>query len=132
MGSETYGGEVPGWTGPLKTELPRKRPLMVGLRPNSQRYFDYHHSERDVFENVHPRELKLGAAALTSMVYLLDQLDYDSLTNPKTDMRHSISDTSTLLLDRRSISPEKYSDGGFTAKLWNKCCSTARGHRTTD
>ncbi len=66
--------------GPLKTEAPAgKRPLMVGLRPNSQRYFDYHHSERDVFENVHPRELKLGAAALTSMVYLLDQLDYDSL-----------------------------------------------------
>lgn len=31
------------------------------------------------------------------------------MTNPKTDMRHSISDTSTLLLDRRSISPEKYS-----------------------
>lgn len=66
--------------GPLKTEAPAgKRPLMVGLRPNSQRYFDYHHSERDVFENVHPRELKLGAAAMTSMVYLLDQLDYDSL-----------------------------------------------------
>ena len=40
------------------------------------------------------------------MVYLLDQLDYDSLTNPKTDMRHSIGDTSTLLLDRRSIPRE--------------------------
>lgn len=66
--------------GPLKKEKPAgKRPLMVGLRPNSQRYFDYHHSDRDVFENVHPRELKLGAAALTSMVYLLDQLDYDTL-----------------------------------------------------
>lgn len=70
--------------GPLKTEMPAgQRPLMVGLRPNSQRYFDYHHSERDVFENVHPRELKLGAAALTSMVYLLDQLDYDSLDEPQ-------------------------------------------------
>ena len=66
--------------GPLKKEEPAgKRPLMVGLRPNSQRYFDYHHSNRDVFENVHERELKLGAAALTSMVYLLDQLDYGSL-----------------------------------------------------
>ena len=66
--------------GPLKKEEPAgKRPLMVGLRPNSQRYFDYHHSNRDVFENVHERELKLGAAALTSMVYLLDRLDYDSL-----------------------------------------------------
>ena len=66
--------------GPLKKEMPAgKRPLMVGLRPNSQRYFDYHHSNRDVYENVHPRELKLGAAALTSMVYLLDQLDHDNL-----------------------------------------------------
>ena len=66
--------------GPLKKEMPAgKRPLMVGLRPNSQRYFDYHHSDRDIFENVHERELKLGAAALTSMVYLLDQLDYESL-----------------------------------------------------
>ncbi len=66
--------------GPLKKEEPAgKRPLMVGLRPNSQRYFDYHHSDRDVFENVHERELKLGAAALTTMVYLLDRLDYDSL-----------------------------------------------------
>lgn len=66
--------------GPLKKEMPAgKRPLMVGLRPNSQRYFDYHHSDKDVFENVHPRELKLGAAALTSMVYLLDQLNYDAL-----------------------------------------------------
>ena len=66
--------------GPLKKEEPAgKRPLMVGLRPNSQRYFDYHHSDRDVFENVHERELKLGAAALTSMVYLLDRLNYDDL-----------------------------------------------------
>ena len=30
-------------------------------------------------------------------------------TPPQIDMRHSISDTSTLILDRRSISPEKYS-----------------------
>lgn len=66
--------------GPLKEEMPGgRRPLMVGLRPNSQRYFDYHHSDRDVFENVHERELKLGAAALTTMVYLLDQLDHEAL-----------------------------------------------------
>ena len=66
--------------GPLKKEEPAgKRPLLVGLRPNSQRYFDYHHSDRDVFENVHERELKLGAAALTSMVYLLDGLNYEDL-----------------------------------------------------
>ena len=55
--------------GPLK---PLKG-LLIGLRPDSQRYFDYHHTARDVFENVHPRELKLGAAAMTSLIYLIDQ-----------------------------------------------------------
>jgi len=55
--------------GPLK---PLKG-LLIGLRPDSQRYFDFHHTARDVFENVHPRELKLGAAAMTSLIYLIDQ-----------------------------------------------------------
>ena len=55
--------------GPLK---PLKG-LMIGLRPDSQRYFDFHHTSRDVFENVHPRELRLGAAAMTSLIYLIDQ-----------------------------------------------------------
>ena len=31
------------------------------LMPDSQRYFDYHHSAGDVFENVNKRELELGA-----------------------------------------------------------------------
>lgn len=56
--------------GPLK---PLKG-LLVGLRPDSQRYFDFHHTANDVFENVHPRELKMGAAAMTSLVYLIDQI----------------------------------------------------------
>lgn len=45
----------------------------IGLLCDSQRYFDYHHSGNDVFENVHPRELKLGSAALAALVYLLDK-----------------------------------------------------------
>jgi hypothetical protein len=52
------------------------RPVLVGFRPDSQRYFDYHHSDRDVFETVHKRELELGAAALASMIYLLDQQNW--------------------------------------------------------
>ena len=40
---------------------------------DSQRYFDYHHSKEDVFENVHKRELELGASAITSIVYLVDK-----------------------------------------------------------
>ncbi len=57
--------------GPLKALTPR--PAMMGLSPDGQRYFDFHHSSQDVFENVHKRELELGAATFASAVYLLDQ-----------------------------------------------------------
>lgn len=46
--------------------------LLIGFRPDSQRYFDYHHSTNDNLENVHPRELSLGAAAIASLIYLID------------------------------------------------------------
>lgn len=45
----------------------------IGLICDSQRYFDYHHSGNDTFENIHPRELKLGGAVLTALVYLIDK-----------------------------------------------------------
>jgi len=45
---------------------------LFGLVPDSQRYFDFHHAPSDVFENVNKRELELGAAAIASLVYLLD------------------------------------------------------------
>ena len=57
--------------GPLKALTPR--PAMMGLSPDGQRYFDFHHSSQDVFENVHKRELELGAATFAAAVYLLDQ-----------------------------------------------------------
>lgn len=47
-----------------------KTPVM-GLMPDSQRYFDMHHSDNDVFENVHRRELCLGSIAMAAMVYLV-------------------------------------------------------------
>ncbi len=47
--------------------------LLIGLRPDNARYFDYHHSDFDVLENVHPRELAAGAAAMASFIYLIDQ-----------------------------------------------------------
>jgi hypothetical protein len=43
------------------------------LMPDSQRYFDMHHSDNDVFENVHRRELCLGAFGMSAMVYLISQ-----------------------------------------------------------
>jgi hypothetical protein len=45
---------------------------LFGYRPDSQRYFDYHHAETDTFDKVNKRELELGAASMTSLVYLLD------------------------------------------------------------
>lgn len=56
---------------PLK-EL-RPRPTLIGLSPDGQRYFDFHHSSQDVFENVHKRELELGAATFAAAVVLLDR-----------------------------------------------------------
>lgn len=45
---------------------------LFGLAPDSQRYFDFHHSDRDVFENVHKRELELGAASIAALIWLID------------------------------------------------------------
>lgn len=47
--------------------------VLAGLRPDSQRYFDFHHAANDTFEAVNKRELELGAAAMTSLIYLFDQ-----------------------------------------------------------
>lgn len=57
--------------GPLKKN--DKNTQLVAFVPDSQRYFDVHHAETDVFENVNKRELQLGAAAIAAMIYVLDQ-----------------------------------------------------------
>jgi hypothetical protein len=46
---------------------------LAGLNPDPQRYFDYHHTDQDVFEVVNHRELKLGAAVLASLVWLASE-----------------------------------------------------------
>jgi hypothetical protein len=46
---------------------------VAGLMPDSQRYFDYHHTAIDGIDAVHPRELQLGAAAMAALVYLVDR-----------------------------------------------------------
>ena len=63
-----YGGVD---IGPLMNEYPDM--MQLGMTINSQEYFDYHHSEADVFEAVNKRELELGAAAMAAMIYLLDK-----------------------------------------------------------
>jgi hypothetical protein len=56
---------------PLMDEYPDM--IQLGMVINSQEYFNYHHSAADVFEAVNKRELELGAAAMATMVYLLDK-----------------------------------------------------------
>ncbi len=55
--------------GPLKND----NIVLAGLRPDTQRYFDHHHAENDTFEHVNKRELELGAATMTALVYLYDK-----------------------------------------------------------
>lgn len=50
--------------------------VLAGLRPDSQRYFEYHHTANDTFDAINKRELELGAAAMTSMIYLVDQCGF--------------------------------------------------------
>ena len=44
---------------------------LVGYLPDPQRYFDLHHSPADTIDQVNPRELQLGAAAMASLVWLV-------------------------------------------------------------
>jgi hypothetical protein len=46
---------------------------LAGLLPDPQRYFDIHHTNSDVFEAVNHRELKLGAATMATLVYLVSK-----------------------------------------------------------
>ena len=55
--------------GPLKSN----HIVKVGLQPDSQRYFDYHHAANDTFDAINKRELELGAATMASLLYLIDQ-----------------------------------------------------------
>ncbi|MBL4709124.1 MAG: M28 family peptidase [Flavobacteriales bacterium] len=62
-----------GWGGVDIKPLKSQNVPLIGLRPDDQRYFDHHHSDTDVFENVHQRELELGAASFASMIFLIDK-----------------------------------------------------------
>ena len=51
--------------------------VLAGLSPDSQRYFDYHHAANDTFDKVNKRELELGAAAMTGIIYLMDKYGHN-------------------------------------------------------
>ena len=45
--------------------------VLMGIVPDSQRYFDVHHCRQDVLASVHPRELELGAVSMAILAFLL-------------------------------------------------------------
>jgi carboxypeptidase Q len=47
--------------------------MLMSLVPDSQRYFDVHHSGTDTLDKVNPRELELGATSMAMMAYLLSE-----------------------------------------------------------
>ena len=65
--------------GPLKD----KDIVLAGLSPDSQRYFDHHHASNDTFDAVNKRELELGAATMTSLVYLIDKYGLNVIKSTK-------------------------------------------------
>jgi len=64
---------IPGYGGTDINKLEDQGTILIGYMPDSQRYFDLHHSANDVFENVNKRELHLGAATMASLIYLIDE-----------------------------------------------------------
>jgi carboxypeptidase Q len=54
------------------TPLMAQGATVAGLTPDSQRYFDYHHTTIDSLDKVNPRELAIGAASLAALIWLVD------------------------------------------------------------
>ena len=70
-------GESGADVGPLKSDTT----VLAGLRPDTQRYFDHHHASNDTFDAINKRELELGAATMTALVYLVDKYGTSPIIN---------------------------------------------------
>lgn len=62
-----------GHAGADISPLNPEKTLLIGYRPDSQRYFDYHHAATDKFEAVNQRELELGAANMAALIWMLSE-----------------------------------------------------------
>ncbi len=60
------GGADVGHLQPLNT-------CLIELNVDGQRYFDYHHTANDRFENVNRRELEMGGASLAMLIWLISE-----------------------------------------------------------
>lgn len=63
-----YGGVD---IGPLRKNS--SETALIGLEPDSQRYFEVHHAASDTFDKINQRELALGAGSMAALVYLLSE-----------------------------------------------------------
>ena len=69
-----YGIDITkGGSGADVGALRSKNIILAGLRPDANRYFDFHHTAIDRIEGVNRRELEMGAATMTAIVYLIDK-----------------------------------------------------------
>jgi hypothetical protein len=64
---------VIGHSGSDIEPLTSKVIVKAGLKPDSQRYFDYHHAANDKFDAINKRELELGAGTMAALIYMIDQ-----------------------------------------------------------
>lgn len=64
---------TPGGGGADISPLEKFNVPCIGYEPDGQRYFDIHHTADDTFDKVNKRELELGAAAIGSLIYLIDK-----------------------------------------------------------
>jgi hypothetical protein len=63
---------LPGGGGADLSALQKTGVPCMGYEPDTQRYFDIHHTAQDTFDKINKRELELGAAAIGALFYLLD------------------------------------------------------------
>jgi len=81
---EGTGGErvVHGGGGADVSPMKASGVIVGSYLPDSQRYFDLHHSERDTIDQVSPREIELGAGLIASLVYVIADLEERLPHNP--------------------------------------------------
>jgi len=69
------GTLIPGGGGADIGPMARDGVILAGLLPVGHRYFDFHHSDRDRLEAVHPRELNVAAGAMAALCYVIADLE---------------------------------------------------------
>ncbi len=64
----------PGYGGVDISPMRKSGVITMGFVPDGQRYFDFHHSRKDVLSAVNERELSMGSAAIAAMVGIVADL----------------------------------------------------------